>query len=132
MVELFRSPRRLLLFFYEGALVAVTVLVAACLRLGMHAALTTPHIAKKALLFAAVIEAAFYYAGLYDLAATRQARVVYDRTLRGVALGATVLLFAFYLVPPIEIGRGIFLVAVALSALCVPAWRLLYNTVTEG
>jgi sugar transferase (PEP-CTERM system associated) len=132
MVELFRSPRRLLLFCYEGTLVAITVLVAACLRLGVHDGLTMPHVAKKSLLFALVVEAAFYYAGLYDLAATRHARVVHDRALRGVVLGALALLLVFYVVPALEIGRGIFLVAIALSALVVPAWRTIYNGVTEG
>jgi sugar transferase (PEP-CTERM system associated) len=132
MVELFRSPRKLLLFCYEGTLVAVTVLVAACIRLGMHAGLTAPHVAKKALLFALVLQAALYYAGSYDLAATRNARVVYERTLRGVTLAAVVMFFAFYAVPAIEIGRGIFLLSMALSALLLPAWRILYNAVTEG
>jgi sugar transferase (PEP-CTERM system associated) len=132
MVELFRSPRRLLLFCYEGTLVVVAVLVSACIRLGVHAGLTMPHVAKKALLFAAVLQAAFYYAGLYDLATTRHARIVYERALRGVALGAVVLLLAFYVLPTIEIGRGIFLVALALSMLAVPAWRVLYNGVSEG
>jgi sugar transferase (PEP-CTERM system associated) len=132
MVELFRSPRKLLLFCYEGTLVAVMVLVAACLRLGVHSGLTQPNVAKKALLFAVVIQGAFYYSGLYDLGATRRARAVYERALRGVTLGALVLLVAFYPLPPIEIGRGMFLVSLALSALCVPAWRLLYNGVTEG
>ena len=132
MVELFRSPRKLLLFCYEGTLVAVTLLVSAWLRLGVHAGLTLPHIAKKALLFAAVLQAGFYYAGLYDLATTRNARVVYGRVLRGVALGAIVLLAAFYVIPAVEIGRGIFLVALALSLLAVPSWRILYNGVTEG
>ncbi|HEX8793401.1 MAG TPA: sugar transferase [Polyangiaceae bacterium] len=132
MFELFRSPRKLLLFCYEGTLVAVMVLVAACLRLGMHTGLMMPHVAKKALLFALVLQAAFYYAGLYDLAATRHARIVYERALEGLLLGAIVLLLAFYVVPPIEIGRGVFLVALALTVLVVPAWRILYNGVTEG
>lgn len=113
-------------------LVVVAVLVSACIRLGVHAGLTMPHVAKKALLFAAVLQAGFYYAGLYDLAATRHARVVYERALQGVALGAVVLLLAFYALPTIEIGRGIFLVALALSILTVPAWRVLYNGVSEG
>jgi sugar transferase (PEP-CTERM system associated) len=132
MVELFRSPRRLLLFCYEGALVAVAMLVSACIRLGMHTGLALPHVAKKALFFAIVIQAAFYYSGLYDLAATRHVRVVYERALRGVGLGALVLLPAFYVAPPLEMGRGVFLVALALSVLIVPAWRVLYNGVTEG
>jgi sugar transferase (PEP-CTERM system associated) len=132
MVELFRSPRKLLLFCYEGTLVAVLVLVAACLRLGVHSGLTQPNLAKKTLLFAVVIQGAFYYAGLYDLGATRHARVLYERALSGVAMGAVVLLLAYYPLPPVEIGRGMFLVGLALSALCIPAWRLLYNGVTEG
>lgn len=132
MVELFRSPRKLLLFFYEGTLVVITVLVASCIRLGVHAGLTTPHVAKKALLFAAIVQAALYYAGMYDLGATRHPRVVYERALRGVALGALVLLLLFYVLPLLELGRGTFLVALALTTLFVPAWRILYNGVTEG
>ena len=92
-----------------------------------------PHVAKKTLLFALVVQAAFYYAGLYDLAATRHARVVLRaRAARAWSLGALVLLLAFYVVPALEIGRGIFLVAIALSALVVPAWRMLYNERDRG
>jgi sugar transferase (PEP-CTERM system associated) len=132
MVELFRSPRKLLLFFYEWTLVAVCVLVSTCMRLGMHTGLTAPHVVKRAVFFATILQASFYYTGLYDLAATRHARVVHERALRGAALGVVVLLLAFYFVPPLVIGRGIFLVALALSMLTVPAWRILYNGVTEG
>lgn len=132
MVELFRSPRRLLLFCYEGTLVAVTLLVSMCLRLGVHAGLTSPHVAKKALLFAAVLQGAFYHVGLYDLANTRLPRVVYERALRGIGLGALALLGAFYVLPPLEIGRGVLLAALALALLTVPVWRIVYNAVTQG
>jgi sugar transferase (PEP-CTERM system associated) len=108
------------------------VLLSASLRVGMHAGMTMPHIAKKALLFACVAEAGFYYAGFYDLAATRRMRVVFERGLRGLVLGAVVMLLAFYAMPLLEIGRGVFLVAIALSAIVVPASRILYNGVTEG
>jgi sugar transferase (PEP-CTERM system associated) len=131
MVELFRSPRRLLLFCYEGTLVALMVLVAASLRLGLHAGLTMPHIAKKALLFAAVVQAALYYAGFYDMASALHPVIVYKRVLRGLSIGALVLLLMFFLLPSIEIGRGILLCALALSALTVPAWRVLYNRISH-
>jgi sugar transferase (PEP-CTERM system associated) len=108
------------------------VLVAACMRLGVHTGLTMPHVAKKALLYALVVQGAFYYAGLYELAATRHPRVVYERALYGLLLGAIAMLLTFYVAPPIEIGRGVFLAALALTALVVPAWRILYNGVTEG
>jgi sugar transferase (PEP-CTERM system associated) len=132
MVELFRSPRRLLLFCFEGTLTAVMVVIAGCVRLGLHRGLTQPHVAKRALLVAGVLQAAFYYAGFYELGATRAPRAVYSRVLRGLVLGSIVLFLAFYLVPPLEVGRGIFLVALALTALALPAWRVLYNSVSEG
>jgi sugar transferase (PEP-CTERM system associated) len=132
MVELLRSPRRLLLFCFEGALVAILIVVAACIRFGMHDGMRYPHIAKKALLAALVLQAAFYYAGLYDLGATRAPRAVYGRALRGLALGSLVMLLLFYVVPFLEIGRGIFLVALALTVLVLPMWRIAYNAVSEG
>ena len=133
MVELFRNPRRLLLFLFEGALVAVLVAVAACLRFGdIHRGLTYPDIAKKAVLFAIVVQGASYYAGMYDPAATRSARAVYERVLKALALGSVILLVFFYLVPRFELGRGIYLVALATTALVLPAWRLLYDSVSEN
>src|SRR6516164_2387676 len=114
MVELFRSPRRLLLFAFEGTLVAILVIVGACLRFGVHEGLTVPNVAKKALLVALVLQGCFYYAGLYELGATRAPRAVYDRVIRGLVLGALVLFLAYYLVPELEIhqsgrqhGRGV-------------------------
>jgi sugar transferase (PEP-CTERM system associated) len=132
MVELLRNPRRLLLFAFEGALVAVLVVIAACIRFGMHEGLRYQHIAKKALLVALIVQGAFYYAGLYDLAATRVPRNVYSRVLRGVTFGSVILLLLFYVLRFLEIGRGIFLVAMAMTVLVLPVWRISYNAVSEG
>jgi sugar transferase (PEP-CTERM system associated) len=133
MVELFRNPRRLLLFLFEAALIAVLVAVAACLRFGdLHRGLTYPDIAKKALLFSLIVQGANYYSGMYDPLATRTGRAVYERVLKALALGSVILLVFFYLVPRFELGRGIYLVALALTALVLPAWRLLYDSVTEN
>ena len=132
MVELFRSPRKFLLFCYEGTLVAMMFLVSAAGRLGVHDGLHGPHVAKKTLLFAFVVQGAFYYAGLYDLAATRRARVAYARSVEGVALAAIALLVVFHAVPPLDVGRGVFVAAIALAALVVPTLRLLYNNVSVG
>jgi sugar transferase (PEP-CTERM system associated) len=132
MVELLRSPRRLLLFLFEGAIVAVMVFVSSCLRFGLHDGLVYPNIAKKAVLIALVVQLANYYAGLYDLAATRVPRAVYGRVLRGIAFGSVVLLLMFFAFPVIGLGRGLFLVTMALIALVLPLWRILYNGVSEG
>jgi sugar transferase (PEP-CTERM system associated) len=132
MVELFRNPRRLLLFSFEGALVAVLVVVAGCLRLGVHEGLTYPHVAMKAGLVALVMQGAFYYAGLYDVAVTRTTRGTYARVLRALPLGSVLLFLFWYLLPPLQLGRGVFLGAVALIALVIPFWRTAYDAVSSN
>ena len=133
MVELFRNPRRLLLFLFEAALVAVLVVVASCLRFGdLHGGLTYPDVGKKAVLFALVLAGALYYSGMYDPAASRSARSVYERVLKALAVSSLILLVLFYLVPRLQLGRGVYLVASALTALVLPAWRLLYDAVSEN
>jgi sugar transferase (PEP-CTERM system associated) len=134
MVELFRNPRRLLLFCFEGALVAVLVVLAGCLRLGVHRGLTYPNVTTKALLVALVMQGAFYYAGLYDPTVVRGARATYERVLRALPLGSVLLFLFWYLLPSLQLGRGVFLGAIALIALVLPSWRTIYDSVaqTEG
>jgi sugar transferase (PEP-CTERM system associated) len=69
---------------------------------------------------------------MYDPAVSRSARAVYERVLKALALGSVFLLVFFYLVPRFELGRGIYLVALALCALVLPAWRLAYDSVSEN
>ncbi len=131
MLELLRSPRRLLLFLFEGVLVAILVVLATCIRIGIEG-LRYPNITKKALVVALVIQGAFYYSGLYDLQAARSARLVFQKTLQGLLFASVILLSLFYAVPLLEVGRGIFLTTMALTAIVVPLWRFGYNRVTEG
>ena len=132
MFDLFRSPRRLLLFAYEGAIVATLLIFAACVRLGVHGGLIYEHVMLKAFVFALLVQGAFYYSGMYDLHAVQSPRAIYQRVLQGLALSSILLLGIFYVSPTLNVGRGIFLTAVALTALVIPAWRLLYNTVSSN
>jgi sugar transferase (PEP-CTERM system associated) len=132
MVELFRNPRRLLLFCFEGLLVAFMVVLAGCTRLGMHEGLTYPHVAKKALLVALVMQGAFYYAGLYDFHAVRSTRANYQRVLQALALGSVILFLVWYIIPILQLGRGVFLSAMALTALVLPSWRVVYDRVATN
>src|SRR5580704_17769522 len=131
MVELFRNPRRLLLFCFEGALVAVLVVLAGCLRLGVHEGLRHPYVITKAALVALVMQGAFYYAGLYDFHATRSTRGTYERVLRALPLGSVLLFLFWYVLPSLQLGRGVFLGAVALIALVLPSWRTVYDSVAS-
>jgi sugar transferase (PEP-CTERM system associated) len=132
MVELFRNPRRLLLFLFEGALCGVLVVLAGCLRLGVHGGFTYPNMAKRVLLFVLVMQGAFYYAGMYDQSATRTTRATYERVLRALALGSALLFLFWYPLPTLQLGRGVFFVTIALVALVLPSWRTLYDSVSTN
>src|SRR5437868_2203205 len=107
MVELFRNPRRLLLFLFEAALCGVLVVLASTFRLGVHGGMAAPNIAKKVLLFVVVMQGAFYYAGMYDQAVTRTTRATYERVLRALALGSALLFLFWYPLPTLQLGRGV-------------------------
>jgi sugar transferase (PEP-CTERM system associated) len=132
MVELFRNPRRLLLFLFEAALSGVLVVIAGCLRLGIHDGLTYPNMAKRTLLFVLVMQGALYYAGMYDPSAARTTRATYERVLRALALGSALLFLCWYPLPLLQLGRGVFFMAVALVALVLPSWRTLYDSVSTN
>ena len=111
---------------------AFFLIVAACIRLGVHDGLTLPHIAKKALLVGLVVQGAAYYAGAYELHSMMNARAVFGRWLQALLVASVILWVFFYAFRPLEIGRGIFIPAIALSAVALPTWRLLYNRVSSN
>jgi sugar transferase (PEP-CTERM system associated) len=78
------------------------------------------------------MQGAAYYSGLYDFQAARSTRANYQRMLQALALGSVVLFLVWYLAPPLQLGRGVFLSAIALTALIVPSWRTLYDRVASN
>jgi sugar transferase (PEP-CTERM system associated) len=79
----------------------------------------------KLLMVTFVIQAAFYLFDLYDLRATRSYRRVAINL--AYALGASIafLTLIFYAMPMLQLGRGIFLMEVAIVFAFTPGWRLL-------
>ena len=77
------------------------------------------------------MQGAFYYGGMYDMQASRTPRAVCERVLRSLAVGSLVLWILFYVLN-IEFLRGVSLAAIALAALVLPAWRLLYLSVSSN
>jgi sugar transferase (PEP-CTERM system associated) len=126
MVELLRSPRRLILFVFEVVLIGLLVLGAHCLRLGVHEAMTAPFILFKSFFFATVSSASFYYSGLYDFSFVATPRSVYQKLVASLPLAIVFLLCVYYLIPSLEIGRGVFLVSFAFVAIALPLWRRVY------
>ncbi len=113
-------------------LVAVLFIVAGCLRLGFHEGLTYPGIGQKAALVAVVMQGSFYYSGLYDSSLVRSTRGTYERVLRALALGSVILFLFWYVLPGLQLGRGLFLGGLALVALVLPSWRTVYDSVATN
>jgi sugar transferase (PEP-CTERM system associated) len=71
------------------------------------------------------IQLAFYLFDLYDLPATRSYRRVVKNMAVALAVATVLLTILFYIMPPLSLGRGIFLVMIAFVSAVIPGWRLL-------
>ncbi len=118
--------RRFLLFITETLLLYLVALLAATIRLfdSIWYELVANRGWAKLSLMVLSIQLMFYLFDLYDLHATRR----YRRVLRNIikALGAATVLLAilFYALPKLEVGRGVFLISLALTFLVISLWRL--------
>jgi len=119
--------RRLFLVTAETVLLFAAGLTAIRIRFGIESSsvLFNDRGWLKLVMLTAVIQLAFYLFDLYDLPATRRYHRVAFKIV--VALGvATVLLsILFYMVPELQLGRGVFLVDVTLILAIIPVWRLI-------
>jgi sugar transferase (PEP-CTERM system associated) len=119
--------RRFFLVIVETVLLLASALTATYIRIGAETpAVLFNHLGwMKLTLVTMVIQSAFYLFDLYDLPATRR----YVRVLMNIAIAlgvATVALsILFYVVPALQLGRGVFLVDVSLAAVLISSWRLL-------
>src|SRR5713226_4563261 len=118
--------RRLFLVIAETVLLFAAALTATYIRIGGETSdvLFNHRGWLKLGMVTIVVQSAFYLFDLYDLPATRR----YSRVLMNIviALGvATVLLsILFYVVPALQLGRGVFLVDVSLILAVISGWRL--------
>jgi sugar transferase (PEP-CTERM system associated) len=78
----------------------------------------------KLLLVTLFIQLSFYLFDLYDLPATRRYRRVLFNLAKSLGSATVLLSILFYAVPMLELGRGVFLVDLALSFIAIAAWRL--------
>jgi sugar transferase (PEP-CTERM system associated) len=119
--------RTFLLMLFEGALIYGCGLLAILLRFGHEASavLTARAGLFKLLLAMAVVQSAFYLFDLYDFALIRRRSVLAIRLCQALGLAAMLLALIFYLLPQMLLGRGVFLVQMALMLTIMAGWRLL-------
>ncbi|MEK6408203.1 MAG: TIGR03013 family XrtA/PEP-CTERM system glycosyltransferase [Acidobacteriota bacterium] len=118
--------RRLFLVIAETVLLFSAALTATHIRFGSESSdvLFSQRGWMKLVMLTAVIQLAFYLFDLYDLPATRRYRRVIINLLIALGVATVLLSILFYVVPALQLGRGVFLVDIALILAIIPAWRL--------
>ncbi len=110
---------------FEGTLVLAAALGAAAIRFNGFdlADLIEDGILQRAATFAGVTVICLYYWGFYDPYQTLSLRDLATRMLHAIASAAIALAVLTYALPPLAIGRGILLIGVILTIVCLLAWR---------
>ena len=131
MLELFRSPRRAIVWFVEGSLLAFIGISAAGVMLGWAHALGGAHV-LRVLLVSVVAQTSMYYHGLYGPRPLRST-VLAVGLLRALLLAGVVLTVLYHFVlPGAALGRGVFVAAFAGAAVVVPVWRAAFERLAES
>lgn len=118
--------RRLFLVIVETVLLFSTALAATQIRFGSESSdvLFNQRGWMKLVILTVVIQLAFYLFDLYDLPTTRRYRRVIINLVIALSVATVLLSILFYVVPALQLGRGVFLVDVTLILAVIPAWRL--------
>jgi sugar transferase (PEP-CTERM system associated) len=132
MIRLFHAyfpTRTLFLGFSEVCLIAFAFVAATIARLGRTDAslmLIYEQGFLKIFVLSAVFIVCMYYFDLYDSSILSNRREVLIRLLQVVGTVSIVLACLYYVYPPIELGRGIFLLGLAIVAVILMFWRRLF------
>ncbi|HJQ68581.1 MAG TPA: TIGR03013 family XrtA/PEP-CTERM system glycosyltransferase [Blastocatellia bacterium] len=117
--------RRLSLVMAETTLLLVVGLTAAYLRLAhdLSYELSERQGWLKLILTTLVIQLSFYLFDLYSLHATRVYRKVVVNLVKALGAATVLLAILFFALPMLELGRGVFIVNLALTFVVISAWR---------
>ncbi|HEV2852861.1 MAG TPA: TIGR03013 family XrtA/PEP-CTERM system glycosyltransferase [Thermoanaerobaculia bacterium] len=118
----------------EGLLLGSAVPLATQLRLGVGPGELPPRgtVLLESLLFMAVGLLALYATGLYDFGERLSPRELMIRLLRTFWVGAVASWAVYFLVPTVEVGRGVFALALVFGSGFVLAWRVLLGWILRS
>lgn len=121
--------RTLFLGISEAFLVAFAFVAATVARLGTNNATLELNYEQgffKILVVALVFIMCMYYFDLYDSFVLSNRREVLTRLVQVFGTACILLALLYYAFPPLQLGRGIFLIGLALVALLLFGWRRLF------
>ena len=128
-------PRRtFFLGISETFLVALAFIGATIARLGANDAsvmLSYEQGFLKVIVVSAAFVVCMYYFDLYDSAILSNRREVLSRLVQVLGTACLVLAVLYYVYPPLELGRGIFLLGTAFVAVVLFLWRRLFLVINS-
>jgi sugar transferase (PEP-CTERM system associated) len=134
MLEVFRSPRRALVWLVEASMLALLSWCVAGVLLGWDRALGYEHLAR-ALGVSIVAQASLYYHGLYSRQPLRP-RDVFLTMLRALGLAAAALWAVSWVLgaraPEAAWANGVLPLSLGVAALVLPAWRAAFDRVSRS
>ncbi len=131
MLDLFRSPRRAVVWFVEAGLLALLGISAAGVTVGWGRACAAGYL-LHVLLVSLVAQTSMYYHGLYGPRPLR-ARALAVGVLRALVVAGTALAILYrFVLPSAAPGRGVLLTAFAGAAIVLPAWRAAFERVASS
>lgn len=109
----------------EAVLLSGSVWLAFVIRFGADWGGFTPYqLILRGLLFAVVVQLAFYFGGVYDFKTHFSLRQNIIRLCRAGVVGAVSLWAVYYILPSLFMGRGLFALSLILGLSAVACWRL--------
>lgn len=123
------GPRRVALVFVEHALIVLSVVVAAAIRLGLPEVPTDVFNdwAGRAVVVAVTLQVCLYYGDLYDLRTLADRRDLLIGLVRSLGAASVILALIYYWLPYLVIGRGVFALATVLIITLVAGWRIAFE-----
>ena len=137
MIRLFHAyfPRRtLFLGISEVCLVTLAFLTATLARLGAGAAgyvFNYQHGSLKILVMSIGIVICMHYFDLYDTFILTNRREVLVRLTQALGTVYSLSVLLYYLYPPLELGRGIFVIGLVFAAMLLFFWRGLFSKINS-
>ena len=123
--------RTLILVISEACLVTIAFISATIVRLGSNDAALMLRYEQgflKIVVASGAVMTCMYYFDLYDSAILSNRREVLTRMVQVLGTVCILLAMLYYVYPPLELGRGIFLIGFILLAVMLFLWRRLFLT----
>jgi sugar transferase (PEP-CTERM system associated) len=115
----------------EGLVIYLSVIIAAYIKLGSDLRVFDAWIVIKSLLITVVCQIALYYNDLYDMKITSNYTELGIRLLQALGIATIFFGVAYYLMPQLMIGEGIFVIMIGLLVLLIVSWRIGYTIILE-